>query len=286
MAETIVNNVYQAGAESYTLGTANLNNTSAQRSGIIFGPADTLLNTADAVNEWYAINGLYYPLPGGLGNLPCQTVRGVRLDKNIIQLFANYSFAGGGYPIQSSSTLTAFGAGYFNFRSWHKAEDETDFDDQRRPKGDLNFVDYSTTPTKIGRNQSYPPAVINYDMFQCTIRVPTVLPYNPYSLIVDREGCINTGLQTFAGYSFPPYSVKFVNAQIDPIQNGTDDPRWRVLYTFIYRPCLWVNELPPVWDVDNTKWIEARGYAIPSGNAWYTLNTKPVSFGSGFPVYS
>lgn len=274
----IKDDLYAPGS-SYTIGVGNQNNGQAQRQGYVFGPVSESISASDAAIAWWSNNGSLYP--GGVGALPLQTVTGLVEDKNNVRIIARYGYAGAGYPTASSALLTSISASTYNFRSWRKAGSISDYDVYGRPTGALNFVEVNATP---GKNRSYPPAPINYPMTETVFYVPTTLDYNPYSLVQGRLGRINSNNVTFAGVTFLPNTVKFVNCYVRAVQIQ-DEVRYVVEYTFIARAAYWVDELPPVWDLTNLIWTNAQGAAIPSGNTWYNLNTQPISFGAGFPVY-
>lgn len=279
---TIKDNLYAPGS-SYTIGVGNPNNSNAQRQGYVFGPVNESITASDAAILWWLNNGSLYP--GGVGPIPLSTVTGLVEDKNNVRIIARYSNSGIAYPTASADVMTSMDASYYNFRSWHMAKVETQYDIYGRPNGPLNFADYSTTPAKIGKDRSHPPVPLLYPMVQTTILYPTVLDYNPFTLIEGRLGRINSSTVTFAGFPFPKWTVKFVNCRIRAIE-VQDTAKYQILYTFVYRRSLWVDEVQPAWDLDNLVWVDGKGGAFPSGNAWYVLNTPEVSFGSGFPVYS
>lgn len=288
MAETNVNNAFLSGGQMYSLGVADPKNTTARDVGYIFGPVSDTISVVNAALETYSVNGPFHPSGTAAGPLPLQTASATRIDKNIVQLQRNYYYsAGASYPTIPAYNAVDISASTYTFRSWHKSRTtgaSDVFDAYGRPEGSINFSDYSTTPAKMGAARTYPPNAINYDMTQTAFYITTVLDYNPYDLVQAREGYINSNNVVFAGVTFLPYTVKFVRCAVKSIQ-VQDGLRFHVVYTFIARHAYWVDELPPVWDLDTLLWIDPKGSAIPSGNPWYILNTKPISFGSGFPVY-
>jgi hypothetical protein len=288
MAETYTYKADHAedSGNSYSIGVTDGRATTATRVGYFYSDGGSEVGLKQAADAAYTAAGPVHPNNAGLA---LKGARAARVAPNIVRVELYYNGRQGVNPGKPSAELVRSDSGFVTFKTWHKSVPTTGdppvsaFDHLGRPNGDRNFV---LTGTDFDKERHQPPQPIYFQVPIQVVRLPALLDEDPSPVVLDLLGTLNDDDVNWAGQTRKKGSLQFQRFWVEPVIID-DVVKYRVEYTFAYRRSLWVVELPPVWNIDDGKWVEPSGTAgngTPINN-WYAYIARMADWddGDAFP---